>query len=511
MTSRLERITEQRLDSLSRIRARGIDPYPHSYHPSHTIREAITLFEQQGASSQQMSLAGRAMSKRSMGKMSFLDIRDSSGKIQLSLRYDLLGRQRYGLLEDIDIGDIIGATGKLFRTKTGELTLEVSDFAMLCKSLRPLPEKWHGLADVEKRYRQRYLDLISNEESKTIFVLRSKIITAIRSFLDKQGFMEVETPVLQPQPGGALARPFVTHHHALDEHFYLRIALELHLKRLIIAGFDKVYEIGRVFRNEGISTMHNPEFTLLECYQAYSDYSDMMNLVEKMFSHIAKEVLGNTKITRNGRTIDLGLPWRRLYLREAIKEYCGIDFEDCPDAASLRTRMAELDIDVDPAKGKGRLIDELISTFVEPKLIQPTFLLDYPVEMSPLAKRKGGNDHLVERFEGFVNGMEIANAFTELNDPLDQRERFRRQLKLKPGEGGVITMDETDLAKAAIELGEEVDTEVEIADEDFLQALEYGMPPTGGLGMGVDRLVMLFTGQQSIREVILFPHLKTKE
>jgi lysyl-tRNA synthetase class 2 len=488
MTSRLERITEQRLDSLSRIRARGLDPYPHSYHLSHTVREAITLFEQQGENSQDISLAGRIMSKRSIGKMSFLDIRDSSGKIQLSLRYDLLGRERYEFLQDIDIGDIVGAKGKLFRTKAGELTLEVSDFAMLCKSLRPLPEKWHGLADVEKRYRQRYLDLISNEESKSIFILRSKIITAIRSFLDKQGFMEVETPVLQPHAGGALARPFVTHHHALDEDLYLRIALELHLKRLVVGGFDKVYEMGRTFRNEGISARHNPEFTLLECYQAYSDYNDMMRLVEEMFMHIAQEVLGNTRLACNGQTIDLGLPWQRLYLREAIKNSCGIDFEDYPDAASLRTRMAELDMNVDPTKGRGRLIEELISTFVEPNLIQPTFLLDYPVEMSPLAKRKRGDDQLVERFEGFVYGMEVANAFTELNDPLEQRERFRQQLKEQVA-----------------------DEEVEIADEDFLQALEYGMPPTGGLGIGIDRLVMLLTGQQSVREVILFPQLKTKE
>ena len=488
MTSRLERITEQRLDSLSRIRARGIDPYPHSYHPSHTIREAITYFEQQKESSQHISLAGRIISRRSIGKMSFLDIRDGSGKIQLSLRYDLLGGEKYEFLQDIDIGDIIGASGKLFRTKSGELTLEVSDFAMLCKSLRPLPEKWHGLADVEKRYRQRYLDLISNEESRGIFVLRSRIITAVRSFLDSRGFMEVETPVLQPHAGGALARPFVTHHHTLDEDLYLRIALELHLKRLVVGGFDKVYEIGRVFRNEGISVEHNPEFTLLECYQAYADYHDIMTLVEEMFAYVAKEVLGNTRLTRNGQIMDLGLPWQRLYLREAIKNHCGIDFEDYPDAASLRTRMAELGIEADPGKGKGRLIDGLISTFVEPKVVQPTFLLDYPVEMSPLAKRKRDDDHLVERFEGFVDGMEVANAFTELNDPLEQRERFRQQLNEQVA-----------------------DEEAEIADEDFLQALEYGMPPTGGLGIGIDRLVMLLTGQQSIREVILFPQLKAKE
>jgi lysyl-tRNA synthetase class 2 len=418
--------------------------------------------------------------------MSFLDIRDGSGKIQLSLRYDLLGRDKYELLQDIDIGDIIGASGRLFRTKTGELTLEVSDFVVLCKSLRPLPEKWHGLADVEKRYRQRYLDLISNEETRNLFVSRSKIITAVRTFLDNRGFMEVETPVLQPHAGGALARPFVTHHHALDQDLYLRIALELYLKRLVVGGVDRVYEMGRVFRNEGISTMHNPEFTLLECYQAYSDYHDIMKLVEELFMYVAREVLGGTKVTRNGQTIDLGLPWQRIYLREAIKNYCAIDFEDYPDASSLGTRMTELGMDVDPTKSKGRLIEELISTFVEPKLVQPTFLLDYPVEMSPLAKRKRGDDQLVERFEGFVDGMEVANAFTELNDPLEQRERFRQQLKERVG-----------------------DEEVEIADEDFLQALEYGMPPTGGLGIGIDRVVMLLTGQQSIREVILFPQLKT--
>jgi lysyl-tRNA synthetase class 2 len=487
MTSRLERITEQRLESLNRIRARGIDPYPHSYHPSHNVREAIALFEQQKEGSQEVSLAGRIVSKRSIGKMSFLDIRDGSGKIQLSLRYDLLGQEKYEFLQDVDIGDIIGARGKLFRTKAGELTLEASDFTVLSKSLRPLPEKWHGLADIEKRYRQRYLDLISNEESRNIFVLRSKIIAAVRGFLDRRGFMEVETTILQPQAGGALARPFVTHHHALDEDLYLRIALELHLKRLVVGGFDKVYEIGRVFRNEGISVEHNPEFTLLECYQAYSDYYDIMTLVEEMFVCVAKEVLGNTRLTRSGQTMDFGLPWQRVYLRDAIKDHCGIDFKEYPDAESLRKRMTELGMDVDPAKGKGRLIEDLLSTFVEPHLIQPTFLLDYPVEMSPLAKRKRGDDQLVERFEGFVDGMEVANAFTELNDPLEQRERFRQQLDQRAA-----------------------DEEAEIADEDFLQALEYGMPPTGGLGIGLDRLVMLLTGQQSIREVIFFPQLKTK-
>ena len=487
MTSRLERIAEQRVDSLSRIRARGIDPYPHSYRRSHTIREAIALSEEKQAADQNTSLAGRVMARRSMGKMAFLDINDGSGKMQLSLRFDIVGRERYEFLQDIDIGDIVGVEGKLFRTKAGELTLEVSDFAMLSKSLRPLPEKWHGLADVEKRYRQRYLDLISNEDSRSIFALRSRILTVIRCFLDKQGFMEVETPVLQSHAGGALARPFVTHHHALDEDLYLRIALELHLKRLVIGGFDKVYEMGRVFRNEGVSVKHNPEFTLLECYQAYSDYNDMMKLVEEMFVNTTQEVLGSTQLSCRGTTVDFSLPWQKLSLREAIEGYCGIDFEDYPDAASLRSRMADLGMEVEPDRGRGRLIDELLSTFVEPKLTQPTFLLDYPVDMSPLAKKKRGNDQLTERFEGFVGGMEVANAFTELNDPLEQRERFRQQLKEQA-----------------------VDEEAEIADEDFLQALEYGMPPTGGLGMGIDRLVMLLAGQQSIREVILFPQLKTK-
>ncbi len=484
MTSRLERVTAQRLESLNRLRARGINPYPHSYRPSHTAAEAIALFEQ-GKSSGAISLAGRIMARRKMGKITFFDVRDCSGKIQLSFRQDNLGQQRYESLQEIDIGDIVGAKGELFRTRAGETSLDVSDFTMLCKSLRPLPEKWHGLVDVEKRYRQRYLDLISNQGARDVFVMRSRIITAIRSFLDSQGFMEVETPVFQAQAGGALASPFTTHHHALDEGLYLRIALELHLKRLIIGGFERVYEIGRAFRNEGISIKHNPEFTLLECYQSYSDYDDMMNLVEEMVSHVAEEVLGDTRIQVDGISIDLAPPWQRFDLRQAIRDSCGIDFEDHPDTLSLRSRMEEMGMEVDPAKGRGRLVDELISTFVEPKLTEPTFLLDYPVEMSPLAKRKRDNDRLVERFEAFVNGMEIANAFTELNDPLEQRERFRQQLQ-------------------------ERNEEAEVADEDFLEALEYGMPPTAGLGMGIDRLVMLLTGQGSIREVILFPQLKTK-
>lgn len=486
MSTRLEHITQQRLDSLNRIRTSGIDPYPASYHPSHSTEEAITLFIQ-ASTEIQISLAGRIIAKRSMGKMTFLDIRDGSGKIQLCFRRGSLEKEKYDFLNEFDIGDFIGAEGSLFRTKRGEITLQVSNFSILCKSLRPLPEKWHGLVNVEKRYRQRYLDLISNTNVRTIFVIRSQIIAAIRGCLNDRDFMEVETPMLQAQAGGALACPFITHHNTLNEDLYLRIALELYLKRLLIGGFDRVYEIGRVFRNEGISVRHNPEFTLLECYQAYADYNDMMHLLEEMVSQIAVKVLGTTKISIGDRTIDLSPPWQRITLQDAIKEHCNIDFEDYPDADSLRLRMEQMGIEVDPNKGRGRLIDELISSFVEPHLIEATFLLDYPVEMSPLAKKKQGSDRLVERFEGFINGIEIANAFSELNDPIDQRQRFEKQAEEQGSEG-----------------------EMEVSDEDFLSALEYGMPPTGGLGIGVDRLIMLLTGQNSIREVILFPQLKTK-
>ncbi len=493
MTARLERLTQQRLEKLNRIRARGIDPYPHSYERSHTTSEAIALLTDQEkspekASLEELTLAGRIVASRFMGKVAFFDIRDGSGKIQLYLRSDLLGEEKYELLRDLDIGDIIGVKGTVFRTKTGEPTIEVSDFTILTKSLQPLPEKWHGLVDVEKRYRQRYLDLISNEETKPIFILRTKIITAIRQFLDEQGFIEVETPVLQTVAGGALARPFITRHQALDQDLYLRIALELSLKRLIVGGFDKVYEIGRAFRNEGISIKHNPEFTMLESYQAYADYKDVMQMVEEMILYAAKKVLGSAQFSYGGKPINVTPPWRRLFLREVIQKYCGIDFEDYPDADSLRARIRELGMEVDPTKNRGRLVDELITTFVEPKLTEPTFLLDYPVEMSPLAKRKRGNERLVERFEAFIGGMEIANAFSELNDPTEQRQRFQQQMQNR-GRG----------------------EDVEVVDDDFLLALEYGMPPCGGLGVGIDRLVMLFADRQSIREVIFFPQLKTKE
>jgi lysyl-tRNA synthetase class 2 len=491
MTSRLDRIAEQRRQKLERIRGRGINPYPYGYHRSHTTEQAIELFKQQETSqaeAQVVNIAGRIMAQRPMGKISFLDLRDGSGKIQLCFYKDRLSEQRLELFKDLDIGDIIGVSGKLFRTKTGEPTVEVEDFTLLAKSLQPLPEKWHGLSDVEIRYRQRYLDLIANAEAREIFRVRSQVITAIREFLNRRGFLEVETPVLQPSAGGALARPFTTHHHALDQDFYLRIALELHLKRLLIGGFERVYELGRIFRNEGVSTKHNPEFTMLESYEAYADYNDIMRMVEEMVSEISQRVVGSNTVKFGEETIDLKPPWSRLELRPAIKKYSGIDFEDYPDARSLRAAMQGLKMEVDPKKDRGKLIDELISTFVEPKLMQPTFLVDYPVEMSPLAKTKPDNERLVERFEAFAGGMEIANAFTELNDPLEQRERFLKQQK-----------------------GRKAEAEVEeVIDQDFLLALEYGMPPAGGLGVGIDRLVMMLTGQQSIREVILFPQLKEK-
>jgi lysyl-tRNA synthetase class 2 len=490
MTSRLDRIAEQRRQKLDRICAGGVNPYPHRYHRTHTTEQAVALLKQKEdglTQDEEVNVAGRITANRSMGKSSFVDIHDGSGKIQLLFHKDRLGGENLELFKDLDIGDIIGVSGRLLRTKTGESTVEVESYTLLSKSLRPLPEKWHGLSDVDTRYRQRYLDLIANTEVKEIFRVRSQIITAVRQFLNQRGFLEVETPVLQPAAGGALAQPFVTHHHALDHDFYLRIALELHLKRLIVGGFDRVYELSRVFRNEGVSTKHNPEFTMLESYEAYADYNDVMSMVEEMVYQVGQQVLGTGQVEFGGNVINLKRPWQRLDLRQAIIKYGDIDFEKYPDADSLRAEMQRLGMEVDPQKNRGRLVDELISTFVEPNIIQPTFIMDYPVEMSPLAKTKPEDDRLVERFEAFAGGMEIANAFTELNDPIEQRQRFLQQQKEHRAEGDAETID-----------------------QDYLLALEYGMPPTGGLGVGIDRLVMLLTNQQSIREVILFPQLKEK-
>ncbi len=497
MADRLNRITEQRQEKLKRLRAHEINPYPSRYHRSHTALEAISLLEESeeaGTSRQpEISVAGRIMAIRRMGKSAFADIRDSTGKIQLLFmninRYD--GRKGE-LFRNLDIGDILGARGTLLRTRSGEPTVQVDEFELLSKSMQPLPEKWHGLSDIDTRYRQRYLDLISSPGVIETFKTRGRIINGIRQFLNQRGFTEVETPVLQPSPGGALARPFVTHHHALEQDFYLRIAPELYLKRLIVGGLDKVYELGRIFRNEGISTKHNPEFTMLESYEAYADYNDVMRLLEEMVAGVCREVLGTTRVTYGDSAIEMKAPWPRFGLREAVERCSGIDFVKYPTADGLRARMRpkmkERGLEVDPKKSWAKLVDELLSTFVEPELVQPTFLIDYPVSMSPLAKNKPEEERVVERFEAFAGGMEIANAFSELNDPEEQRRRFEEQQKERHTDGEVAAT----------------------VDEDYLLALEHGMPPAGGLGVGIDRLVMLLTNNQSIREVILFPQLRDK-
>ena len=423
-----------------------------------------------------------------MGKASFADIQDGEGRLQLLLRQDALG-PGYGLLENLDLGDFVGARGRLLRTRAGEVSVEAEELVLLAKALRTPPEKWRGLQDQEKRYRQRYLDLISNPQAHRIAQTRSRIIAAVRRFMEERGFLEVETPVLVPVPAGAMAHPFVTRHYALDQELYLRIATELALKRLLVGGLDKVYEVGRVFRNEGIDLDHNPEFTLLESYEAYADYTTVMSMVEEMVAAVAQQVVGSCHITYGGQELDLTPPWTRRSLREALREYAGVDVDQYQDASSLAQRMRELEITVTSEESRGRLIDKLISATVEPHLVQPTFLLDYPVEMSPLAKSKPNDPGYVERFEAFAAGMEIANAFTELNDPQVQRQRLEEQEALRKQFQG-----------------EELDR----MDEDFLVALEYGMPPAGGLGMGMDRLVMLLTDQRSIRDVVLFPQLRSQ-
>jgi lysyl-tRNA synthetase class 2 len=503
MPSRLDDIYEQRKQKLEHLKERGIDLYPSRYERSHTTQEAVNILKEFEVKNEgkpsvstrnliddnpKTSVAGRVTAKRNMGKIVFADLRDGSGKIQL-LFGDRLNPSLAELLDDIDIGDFIGANGRLFRTKTKEPTVAVQEFTLLAKSLQPLPEKWHGLADTEKRYRQRYVDLIANAGVKDIFLVRSRVIAAIRRFLDDRSFTEVETPVLQATVGGALAAPFVTRYNSLDRDFYLRIAKELYLKRLIVGGFDKVYEIGRDFRNEGISTTHSPEFTMLESYQAYADYTDVMEMVEQMVFYVARQVLGKAAVKYGEDTISLTPPWRRVTLRDAIREYSGIDFVKYPTASGLLEKMRSLKIEADPAKNWAKLVDELLKTFVRPKLIQPTFVYDYPVSMSPLAKNKPGEERVVERFQPYAGGMELGNAYSELNDPLLQRERFVEQMKDRHGD----------------------EEEQWTIDEDFLTALEYGMPPAGGLGIGIDRLVMLLTNQQSIREVILFPQLREKE
>jgi lysyl-tRNA synthetase class 2 len=487
LDSHTDPLVEQRIQKLQQLRDRGIDPYPYTFDRTHLASDVLAGYE--SLEGKPVRLAGRLLTVRLMGKASFAHILDQSGRIQIYVRRDVVGEDQYELFKDLDLGDFVGIVGKPFKTRTGETTIEVQELVLLSKSLRGLPEKWHGLTDVEKRYRQRYLDLISNEDSRRVFITRSRTIDAIRRFLVDRGFLEVETPVLQPIHGGAAARPFITHHNTLDRDLYLRIALELYLKRCVVGGIEKVFEIGRIFRNEGVSFKHNPEFTMLELYEAYTDYNGMMAIVEELVPAVAQQVLGATRVQWGEHTIELAAPWPRRRLRDAIREESGIDYEDYPTAESLYNAIRQLGVHADPNSSRAKLIDILLSDYVEPKLIQPTFLLDYPVEMSPLAKRKRGEPGTVERFEAYIGGIELANAFSELNDPLDQRQRFVQQL--------------ADRAAG--------DEEAQPMDDDFITALEHGMPPTGGLGIGIDRLVMLFTNNTSIREVILFPQLRSRE
>ena len=486
-----------RREKLARLRARGLDPYPARTPRTHAAADAIAAFERWEAAAEatrggapSVCVAGRITALRDMGKASFLDVRDGTDRIQCYLKKDVVGDEVYAGVADLDLGDFLAVDGPLFRTRTQEVTVEARSYTVLTKALRPPPEKWHGIEDVEIRYRQRYLDLMANPDVREIFRKRSAIVAALRHYLDGHGFIEVETPVLQSEAGAAAATPFVTHHRALDQNFFLRISLELHLKRLVIGGFDRVYEMGRIFRNEGVSWKYNPEFTMLETYEAYADYNDVARRVEDMVSGVARDVFGGTTVQFGEHTLELAPPWARVTMRDALIEYAGIDFEEFRTRDKLLEELQRRKLsDIDPGWSWSKLLDEAVSRYVEPKLIQPTFLLDYPKEISPLAKSKPGTPGIVERFEVFCAGFELCNAYSELNDPIDQRERFETQ---------------TRLAAAGLE-------EVETLDEDFLTALEYGMPPTGGFGMGIDRLVMILTGQTSIREVILFPQLRKKE
>ena len=473
------------------------DPYPARVERTHTAAAAVAAFEEAGEPDPEtdataaigVTVVGRVTAQRVMGKAAFLDVRDGSGRIQLHFRRDVLADAFEGL-KLVDLGDFLEASGNLFRTRTGEVTLAVERWRVITKALRPLPEKWHGLTDVEARYRQRYLDLIANERSREIALARPKVLRAVRNFFDERGFVEVETPVLQTEAGGAAARPFLTHHNQLDRELSLRISLELHLKRLLVGGMERVFEIGRVFRNEGISNRNNPEFTLLESYEAYADVNDVAAMVQDLLKYVALETLGTLHIPQpDGTVIDLEHGWQRTTYRAALKDQTGIDYVEYPTVEAITPVSEAHGIQVPSGTSYPKALDNLMSDLVEPKLVQPTFLFDYPTEMSPLAKRKVDEAGVVERFELFVRGYEIANAYSELNDPVDQRERMLEQAR-----------------NAAAG-----DDEAELADEDFIVALEHGMPPAGGLGIGVDRLVQLITGEHSIREVLLFPAMRDRD
>lgn len=483
---------EQRLAKRRRLLEEGQEPYPSRVGRTHTsleARAALEAWEQdQEGEAPQVAVAGRLMTERVMGGSTFAHLLDGAGRIQIYLRKNVLGEEIYDALRRAtDIGDILAVEGTMFRTRTGEPTVNATSVHLASKSLHPLPDKWHGLTDVEARYRHRYVDLVVNEDVHRLFRLRAATVAAVREYLDGAGFLEVETPILQPIYGGAAARPFVTHHNQLDQDLFLRISFELYLKRLIVGGYDAVYEIGRDFRNEGVSYKHNPEFTQIEFYEAYADYHDVMRRTEDMIAFVAEKVLGTTRITYQGREVDLAPPWHRRDLRQAIADETGIDVDRCHDTNSLYRAILDLGGHPEPKPTIGKLVDYLIEAYVEPKLVDPTFLMDYPIEISPLAKRIPGSDGWVERFEGFVAGMEICNAFSELNDPVEQYERFRAQGR-------------------DFEAGDE---EAHQMDIDYLLALSYGMPPTGGFGMGIDRLVMLLADRASIREVLLFPHMRS--
>ncbi len=476
-----------RRKKLDELKQEGIDPFGGKFNRTHTAQEIINRFDEMENS--QVKVAGRIMAKRNMGKATFAHIQDVTGRIQVYVRVNEVGEKQYELFTHFDIGDIIGVSGRVFKTQRGEISVWADEVTLLTKSLRPLPEKWHGLKDVELRYRQRYVDLIVNPEVKEVFITRSRIIRAIRNYLDRKGYLEVETPMMHPIPGGAAARPFITHHNALDMTLYLRIAPELYLKRLLVGGLEQVYEINRNFRNEGISTKHNPEFTMLEVYKAYADYTDMMDLTEELVSSVAQEVLGTTTIKYDQQAIDLTPPWPRIPMLDAIKQHTGIDFAEIKDDKAAVTAAKGLGMEPEERATRGSIINEVFEEFVEPKLIQPTFIIDYPLEISPLAKRKTEDPGYTYRFETFIYAREIANAFSELNDPIDQEQRFRKQVEQRAAG----------------------DEEAHMMDEDYINALEYGMPPAGGLGIGIDRLVMLFTDSSSIRDVLLFPLMRNRE
>ena len=505
MDQELSQLLQVRRDKLKELQDAGMDPFQITKfdrtHSSKDISEGYTEEERTVVArgeekqvtakispldGQVVTVAGRIMSKRGMGKVGFVHIQDNDGYIQLFVKNDILGEEEYARFKKLDIGDIIGAKGEVFTTQTGEISVRVESITLLSKSLQPLPEKFHGMTNTDLRYRQRYTDLIMNADVKDTFVKRSKIIAAIRSYLAGQNFLEVETPMLVSNAGGAAARPFETHFNALDEDFKLRISLELYLKRLIVGGMERVYEIGRVFRNEGLDTRHNPEFTLMELYQAYTDYHGMMDLTENLYRHVAQEVLGTTKIVYNGIEMDLGKPFERITMVDAVKKYAGVDWNEIKTLDDARAIAKEKHVEYEERHKKGDILNLFFEEYVEDHLIQPTFVMDHPIEISPLTKKKPENPEYVERFEFFMNGWEMANAYSELNDPIDQRERFRAQ--------------EEQLAMG--------DEEANTTDEDFMNALEIGMPPTGGIGFGIDRMCMLLTDSQAIRDVLLFPTMK---